>query len=276
MSLNVNGWKRERLEHVINLPLPILLPPETLAEIFSFLASEARVLVACSQAHPIFAQLVEPTLYAHVIVHDGDADHDDGHHLKFKPHQLSRLLSDNPRILDYLRSLCVDFPQHYNEGPFKKEIITILSGLKLERIQLTCTQREWFCLPEPFQTAFTACISTPYMKEICLDKIYNITLSTFADCTGLKRLTLCHSVWQSNNSFNFPHLAVETLKLSRWANDAPSDDFLSWVSTHACGLRSLTLTTSVHCIIQRFLPRLLAICSTSLVNLTIHYAKRSK
>jgi len=256
-----------------------MLPPETLAEIFSFLPSEARVLVACSQAHPIFAQIVEPTLYAHVIVHDGDADDHDGHHLKFKPHQLSRLLSNNPRIIEYLRSLCVDFPQKYDEG-FMKEIFAMLSGLKLklERIQLTCAQCGWFCIPEAFHTAFIACISTPYMKEICLDRIYNIPLSTFADCTGLKRLTLCHSVWQPNNSssFKFPHLAVETLKLSRWANDGPSDDFLSWLSTHACRLRSLTLTTSIHINILRFLPRLLAVCSTSLVNLTIYYATRGK
>ena len=76
-----------------------------------FLASEPRVLLACSQVHPIFARLIEPILYAHVIVHKYDAHPEDGHHLKLKPDQLSMLLSDNPRIINCLRSLCVDISQ---------------------------------------------------------------------------------------------------------------------------------------------------------------------
>ena len=47
---------------------PVMFPPEIFTEIFSFLASEPRVLLACSQAHPIFARLIEPIIYAHVMV----------------------------------------------------------------------------------------------------------------------------------------------------------------------------------------------------------------
>ena len=98
---------------------PILtqkFPPEIFSEIFSFLTSEACVLVPCSQAHPIFAKIVELTLYAHVIVHnrDSDADNEDEHYFKFKLYQFSTLLSDNPRILNYLRSLCVELTQLYS------------------------------------------------------------------------------------------------------------------------------------------------------------------
>jgi len=117
-----------------------MFPPEIFGEIFSFLASETRVLVACSQAHPIFAKLVEPTLYAHVIVHNCDADDEDGRHLKFKPYQLSTLLSDNPQILNYLRSLRVELTRLYSDHEAMKEMITTLPGLKLERIQLTFAQ----------------------------------------------------------------------------------------------------------------------------------------
>jgi len=113
------------------------VPPE----IFSFLVSEARVLVACSQAHPIFAQLVEPTLYVRVILHDHDADAKDEHHLKFKPYQLSTLLSDKPRI-NYLRSLRVEVPELYFDDEAMKAMITILPGLKLERIQLSFAHSE--------------------------------------------------------------------------------------------------------------------------------------
>jgi len=245
-------------------------------EIFRFLASEARVLLACSQAHPIFARLIEPILYAHVIVIIRDDDDEDQHHLKFKPHQLSTLLSDNPRIPNYLCSLCVDVFQFDFEA--MKELIAILPRLKLERIQVQHTPTgfvswEWF--PITFRTALVACISTSFMKEICLDGTWDVPLSSLADCTGLKRLTLCYdAVPPSNMSCNFPHL--EALELFDWNMDGHSQDFFSWALTHACGLRSLTLTTSTKNIIQVFLPSLLAICSTSLVNISIYYTNARK
>ena len=246
-----------------------MFPPEIFTEIFGFLTSEAPALIACSQAHPTFAQLIEPILYAHVIVHDHDVDPED-QHLKLKPYQLSTLLSDKPRILNYLRSLRVVLA--FNEG--WTEIPAILEGLKLERIQLTFTGTygciRWEQLPIAFRTAFVACISTSFMKEIRLNRIWNMPLSSFADCAGLKRLTLWYyAVPPSNIACNFPHL--EALELFDWNNDSYSQDFFSWALTHVCGLRSLTLTTSIKNMIQEFLPSLLAICSTSLVNLSIYH-----
>ena len=252
-----------------------MFPPEVFTEIFSILASEPRVLVACSQAHSIFAQLVEPTLYAHVIIHDNHADLADEHHLKLKPYQLSTLLSDKPRILNYLRSLCVELGV-YSDDEATKEIISILPGLKLERIQLTLSHHisDWQFFPITFRTAFVACISTSRMKEICLDNIHRIPLISFADCAGLKRLVLwSDAVPPPNNSFNFPHL--ETLELSDWTMARHSQDFSSWLSRHACGLRSLTLTTAKKNVVHGFLPHLLAIFSTSLVNLNIYYTSKS-
>ena len=252
-----------------------MFPPEIFNEIFSFLASEARVLVACSQAHSTFAQLVEPIIYAHVIV-SNDLDTEDEHHLRLNPYQLSALLSGNPRILNYLHSIRVHFL--YNEC--LKEIATILGGLKLERIQVTFIDTfdsvSWERLPIAFRNAFVACISTSFMKEILLDGIWDMPLSSFADCAGLKRLTLWYdAVPPSNIACSFPHL--EALELFDWNMDAHSQDFFSWALTHACRLRSLTLTTSRKNIIQVFLPSLLArICSTSLVNLSIYYTNARK
>jgi len=253
-----------------------MFPPEIFTEIFGFLTSEAPALIACSQAHPIFAQLIEPILYAHVIVHDHDADREDQHHLELKPYQLSTLLSDKPQILNYLRSLRVHLS--FNEG--WTEIVTILGRLKLERIQLTFAGTygciSWEQLPMAFRTAFVACISTSFMKEILLDGIGNMPLSSFVDCAGLKRLTLSYdAVPPSNTSCNFPHL--EALELFDWDMDVgPFHDFFSWALIHACGLRYLTLTTPIKNMIQVFLPSLLAICSTSLVNLSIYYTNARK
>ena len=257
-----------------------MFPPEIFTEIFSFLTSEARALVACSQAHPSFAQLVEPTLYAQVVIHDRDADDEDEHHLRFKPHQLTALLSDNPRILNYLHGLFVDLTRQCS-NEVTEEIIAILGRLKLERIQLTFTatganiaQGHWGSLPIAFRTAFVACISTSSMKEIFLDGIYGIPLSTFVDCAGLKRLRFHYYVVPPSNrlrSLKFPHL--EALELLDWVMDSHSPNFFS---SDACRLRSLTFTTSNTKVIHNFLPHVLAVCSTTLLNLSIYCTNPSK
>jgi len=115
-----------------------------------------------------------------------------------------------------------------------KEITTILPGLKLERIQLTFSHDiiSWRTFPITFHTAFVACISTSLMKEICFDKVYNIPLNSFADCVGLKRLTLWgYAIPPLNISCKFPHL--EALELSSWKlqiRDHPHE-FFSWLLT---------------------------------------------
>ncbi len=264
-----------------------MFPPEIFSEIFSFLSSQAHVLVACSQAHPTFAQLLEPSLYAHVIVHKVDANPEDQHHLKFKPYQLSALFSDNPRILNYLHSLRVDLSHWYYNAD--DEVISEMTGLlpvlKLERIKLNFADSDmgahWELFPLAFRTAFVTCISTSYMKEICLDEVHNMPLYSFADCAGLKRLKLwLGAVPQSNRSFNFPHL--EALELSELMNGSSRmhgsfpNRFFSWALTHASGLRSLTVRTPRKKVVRRFLPQLLTICSTSLANLSIYYTNPSK
>jgi len=188
------------------------------------------------------------------------------------------LLCDNFRILNYLRSLCLDISQFDFDDETVKELIAILPRLKLKHIQVQHTPTgfiswEWF--PIAFRTALVACISTSFMKEICLNGTWNIPLSSFADCTGLKRLTLCYdAVPSSNISCNFPHL--EALSLFDWNMVGHSHGFFSWVLAHTCKLRSLTLTTSTKNIIQGFLPSLLTICSTSLVNMSIYYTNARK
>ena len=151
-------------------------------------------------------------------------------------------------------------------------MIAVLGRLKLERIQLTLTDFydffSWERFPATFKKAFLACISTPHMKEINLDLIRYVPLGVFADCEGLQHLTLYHAISLSNKSFQFPQLA--TLELSDWGTDYVHDLF-PWLQAHACGLRSLTLTTFMERVICKFLPRFLAICATSLVNLNIYY-----
>ena len=91
------------------------------------------------------------------MIHSDDAGPRNGHHLKFKPYQLSKLLSDNPQILNYFRSLCVELSNQIfkDYGQVMKKMVTILPGLKLECIQLTFVQHnicaEWECFPIAFR-----------------------------------------------------------------------------------------------------------------------------
>jgi len=257
--------------------LSTMFPAEIFSEIFSFLTSDARVLVACSHAHPNFAQLIEPILYAHVIVHNRNVDDEDEDHLKLNPYQLSTALSGNPRVQNHLRSLSVELSWICSNDEVMKEMTPILPRLKLERIKLTFAPSvisvDWESFPIAFRTAFVACISTPSMKEICLDGISNTPLSSFSDCAGLKRLMLADcAVPPSNISCNLPLL--EDLELSFWTMD--DSRLFSSMLTHASGLRSLTFTTFKKEAICGFLPHFLTTCSTSLVNLSIYYFKPSK
>jgi len=258
-----------------------MFPPEIFSEIFSFLRSDACVLLTCSRTHPIFAQLIEPSLYAHVVVHNRDGFFENGRHLKLQPYQLSTLLSDTPRVINYLRSLCVELSDqiYKDHDGLMKGMTTILPRLKLERIRLTFYHHnicaEWESFPTAFRTAFVACISTSYMKEICLD-VSRIPLSSFADCAGLKRLTLCQDAVPPplSGSLDFPQL--EALELCDWEMDGSSGPFFSWMLTHAAALRSLTLRTPLKSVLRISLPPLLTICSASLVNLNIYYTRPGK
>ena len=64
---------------------------------------------------------------------------------------------------------------------------------------------------------------------------------------------MCDRGWSTEVTYSTLHL---------------SQGSFSWLSTHACGLRCLTLTTGI---VHRFLPHLLAICSTSLINFNIYF-----
>ena len=73
------------------------LSVEILEHIFSFLISHRETLVACSK-DPILSPIVERYLYHHVVVQlIGTSD--------FEPGHLSKLISENPRILYHVRIL---------------------------------------------------------------------------------------------------------------------------------------------------------------------------
>ncbi len=78
-----------------------MLPLEVLDLIFCFLQHVALKLY--SMAHPLFAQMARRHLYDHVTVYNLIADSE----VLLFPTELSKLLSKNPHISNYIRSLNV-------------------------------------------------------------------------------------------------------------------------------------------------------------------------
>jgi hypothetical protein len=73
----------------------MLLPPELIDHIFSFLRGDISALKACSEAHPSVSRLAERHLYADIWTF---------------PHEDSDLLgqlSENPRLLEHPRALTI-------------------------------------------------------------------------------------------------------------------------------------------------------------------------
>ena len=89
------------------------LPVELLDKIFSFLTYYPRSLRACSDAHPIFTQIVQKYLYYHcnITPFTLTQSDDDGGYSQV-PSRISKLLSETPQIVDYIRILEVSVERY--------------------------------------------------------------------------------------------------------------------------------------------------------------------
>src|SRR5258708_27702530 len=90
------------------------LSVELIDHIFSFLVSHQRTIAACSK-DPVLFPIIERQLYYHTTVRfaRGSRESDCG----FEPERLSKLVSEGPHILNYVRILQiqVDLDQMANE-----------------------------------------------------------------------------------------------------------------------------------------------------------------
>ena len=85
------------------------LPFDILDHIFGFLIKHSASLVACSEAHPVFSRMVEKyQYYCLTIVLESRCGH---------LTVLTKLLSDKPRIGNYVRVLRIESVLEYHCGP---------------------------------------------------------------------------------------------------------------------------------------------------------------
>ena len=260
-----------------------MLPPEILLHIFSFLESEPFELISCCTAHYVFAQIIEPALYCNVVVHNmppaksaGATFKTEEDGFRLSAPELSNILSNSPHVVRYLHGLTIELSHFHLDSEATKRISSILHKLRPLRITLSGTDSfllDWSYFPVHFARAFVGSVSKSHLREVSIASVLSVPLSMFRNCTGLKTLKLHNG---STSSIELQQASpipayplLEHLEITRWTYGQPSV-LISWLKPRIINLRSLMLKTSNERI-WHILPKLLSICSKTLVELDIDF-----
>jgi len=242
------------------------LPDDVLDHILSFLQSDLRALKACSQSHPKFIPLVERYLYATVTLYDNNTISQNG----LGTPQFMTLLSDNPHIANYIRSLEVEVTYDLIESvQYLEDIASVLRMCSLlNKITLKQIHSGWAALPEAFRLAFLDCLHLSSMKAVCIIYVYGFPLTALEYAKNLKQLTL--RGWAPDHDF-IPERSTYPLLEDLSVQDCGGitlEKIIIWVQ--AQNLRSLEFLGP--CDTTRevwLLQSLLSSCSNTLVNLNL-------
>ncbi len=237
-----------------------MLPLEILDQIFYFLATDHVALDLCSKAHPVFSDLIERYLYAHItILLNKPIVGRDG----FSPSQLFELLLNKPRIANCVNKLRIKNTKADDTSMVHwREVARILP--KFQRLQTIILvynlNLEWSSLDEGFREAFMDCLSLPSMVGVSILRAFKFPLSAFG-CLGIKRLTLGGTFHYSSPNSSLPYPQIESLSIHSCRPSLP--EIISWTKT--LKLRTLKFCPSLtHAGAFRRLPELLQSSLTSL------------
>ena len=243
------------------------LPDDILDHILSFLQSDFPVLKACSQSDPKFIRLVERHLYAIVTLYDNDTISKNG----LGTRQFVSLLSDNPHIANYIRSMEVEATcTHVESTQYLEDIASVLRMCSLlNKITLNEMAFGWAALPEAFRLAFLDCLSLSSMKAVCIKHAFGFPLTALEPAKNIKQLTL-HG-WTPDDDFipkHSTHPLLEELSIQD-CGGLTLEKIIIWVQTR--NLRSLEFFGRPDDVTREIgkLQSLLFSCSNTLVNLTL-------
>jgi len=246
------------------------LSVEILDHIFSFLLSHREFLIACSK-DPLLSPIIERHLYYHVTVHIRHPDslaNSKGRVLE--PERVSQLVSENPRILNYVRILEIE--PDFSSGRHRQSILrrldkfanTLLMFPLLECIMLTSRKFEraiWYW-SDAFQTALRDRLNLPTIKEIRFIGSKKFPFSFLDACKHVKNLSLSGSFDAGGRFCNSTLPRLKSLTLSA---ERISSSLLTWLKSHMNELQSLKCAFfSVEA-----LPELLGVCSQTLTKLEV-------
>lgn len=229
----------------------MLLPPELIDHIFSFLQQNISALKACSKAHPLYSRLAERYLYTDLTVD------------LLGVSELHKQLSWNSRLLDYPRSLEIRGGSRFYFKPMIPLLIMpmvprMANLMSLRIIGIPCSFGQY----EEFISTFTNCLQSSSIEQLDLTYLYDFPLSVLDNGKNIKKLTLFDCTAKEEPISSSPSSSsLETLILS----GKPNPDVHVWAIHRVTRLTSLGLRgpdldwTGV--------PGLLTACSNSLTTL---------
>ena len=248
------------------------LPDDVLDHIFSFLQFDFRALKACSQSDPRFIPLVKRHLYANITLHDYDfvAISEPTHGVRTA--EFIDLLSHNPHIANYIRSL--EFSIAFNLTGFILE--NVISILRMCSLVKTVTFRytgsiyialAWVSLPENFRLAFLDCLHLPSVKAVSIIDVSGFPLTALSSSNSVKSLTIvgCPPGPKFVPLETLCYPLLEHLTIQRCSQEA-LQKIITWVQPY--NLRSLeVMLLESHDTTQ--LSRFFSGCSNTLTSLSL-------
>ena len=240
----------------------MLLSPEVVSHIFSFLEADISDLKRCSQAHPLLSRLAERHLYRRTtvdITSGGDVDITG----------LSKQLSENPHIRNYVRILTIKFePSLPAPTTMMETASSILSSLPcLNAVTLAGStpfaQKPWYEFHKSFLSVFVDILHQPDVREVHLEGLSGFPLSVFDTCQNIKTLSLCNCGTFTKSDLTTPCPALESLSI-RLSDDST---LFSWAIDRISHLTCLKFRPQG----DEFsaFPKVLEACSTSLTSLEL-------
>jgi len=239
------------------------LPFDILDHIFGFLITHPASLVACSEAHPVFSRMVEKyQYYCLTIDRESTCDH------------LTKLLSDKPRIRNYVRVLRIEFDIEYRLIYFISiithferiaAILPLFSALECIVLSIACMISWERDLPQVFRKALEGCLCLPTLRELHIDSYINdfpvSMLDSHAniDCFSLRGTPKVSEVADTT----YPQL--KSLSITGFYLNQHHVSFGAWAKPRITKLQSLKYEySSDHTLLE-----LLEICSDTLSTLDI-------
>ena len=244
------------------------LSVEILDLIFSFLASDQETITACSN-DPVLSPIVERYLHHHIQVSFGDGWRD--HDYSIRRDNLSKLVSENPRIPYYVKILQIRV--HFDRHPEDEDLLlkrhldgfakTLLMFPVLECIMLNTSRRRICSWPDIFRAALEDRLNLPTLKEVHIVGNQESPCSLIDNRKNITNLVLSGSFSEAKRrSCDSPLPQLKSLTLLTHLSLLPS------VMTHIKELQSLKCTASS----VGDLPELLPVCSQTLKKLDIDLA----
>ena len=168
------------------------LSVELLDHIFSFLVSH-ETLTACSE-DPVLFPIVERYLYYHITVHFSQG----WVSTCYSSDRFYKLISENPRILNYVRVLRIRVSlDHYLQAEdlsIKKALDrfakTLLRFPVLECIVLDTPNKRSFCWPDDFQAALKDRLRLPTVKGLQIVGNQDFPCPLMDNCKNIENLLL--------------------------------------------------------------------------------------